>query len=340
MLQKRLAWALFVLLLVCVFSQQSWFWLFFCFINFPILLPPLRPSFLQTLRGQFWRTFGQMWSSPAMTTRDAGWRHEHQRGWEWREESEIWGGGGIRGGPPPPQESIILFNFFGRWKWDAVLHKRLAWALFVLLLSTLVCYQPTELIWALLFHKLSNFTPPPFHLSQRFVSQVSKSKTLLPPSSLQHQQSSGGLASNEVTCRATQALFNAAVTIVDWNVPLSSSDPPPSHPEGFTPGSPEHDDDFSSCAGPVVTFDEVARTPRARLQCGATYRVAQSEVEQDGSKSEYLSALKAASHPAWKEVVGADFGTLSEPGVPSDTSLPIGFRVHVCQFPQVCNWVN
>ena len=33
------------------------------------------------------------------------------------------------------------------------------WALFVLLSSTLVCYHPTELIWALLFHKFSHFTP-------------------------------------------------------------------------------------------------------------------------------------------------------------------------------------
>ena len=50
---------------------------------------------------------------------------------------------------------------------------RLAWVLFVLLLSTLVCYQPTELISAsffflFLFQKLSNFSPhfpvyPPPH---------------------------------------------------------------------------------------------------------------------------------------------------------------------------------
>ena len=40
-----------------------------------------------------------------------------------------------------------------RMWWDAVLQKRLAWALFVLLLSTLVCCQRTELIWAFfLFH--------------------------------------------------------------------------------------------------------------------------------------------------------------------------------------------
>ena len=39
--------------------------------------------------------------------------------------------------------------------WDVVLQKRLAWALFVLLLSTLVC-KPTELIWVFLFHN-SNF---------------------------------------------------------------------------------------------------------------------------------------------------------------------------------------
>ena len=40
-LQKRLAWALFVLCYQpsCVVSQQSWFGLF-CFINVPILLPP------------------------------------------------------------------------------------------------------------------------------------------------------------------------------------------------------------------------------------------------------------------------------------------------------------
>ena len=38
----------------------------------------------------------------------------------------------------------------------------LAWALFVLFLSTLVCCQPIELIWVFfLFHKFSNFTPPP-----------------------------------------------------------------------------------------------------------------------------------------------------------------------------------
>ena len=44
---------------------------------------------------------------------------------------------------------------------DVVLQKRLAWALFVWLLSTLVFCQPADLIWALLFHKFSNFTPPP-----------------------------------------------------------------------------------------------------------------------------------------------------------------------------------
>ena len=34
-------------------------------------------------------------------------------------------------------------------------------ALFVLLLSTLVCCQPTELFGLFLFNKFSNFTPPP-----------------------------------------------------------------------------------------------------------------------------------------------------------------------------------
>ena len=38
----------------------------------------------------------------------------------------------------------------------------LAYAFFVLLLSTLLCYQPTELIWAFfLFYLFSTFTPPP-----------------------------------------------------------------------------------------------------------------------------------------------------------------------------------
>ena len=46
-----------------------------------------------------------------------------------------------------------LFCFINL-QWDAVLQK-LAWALFVLLLSTFVCCQPTELIWAFLFHKFS-----------------------------------------------------------------------------------------------------------------------------------------------------------------------------------------
>ena len=37
-----------------------------------------------------------------------------------------------------------------KW-WDVVLQKRLAWTLFVLLLSTLMCCQPTELILSLFF---------------------------------------------------------------------------------------------------------------------------------------------------------------------------------------------
>ena len=47
---------------------------------------------------------------------------------------------------------------------DAVLQKRLAWALFVLLLSTLVCYQPTELIFGLIskFYTLQDNPTPVF----------------------------------------------------------------------------------------------------------------------------------------------------------------------------------
>ena len=45
--------------------------------------------------------------------------------------------------------------------WDAVLQKRLASALFVLLLSTFVCCQPTELIWIFFcFIKFSILLPP------------------------------------------------------------------------------------------------------------------------------------------------------------------------------------
>ena len=40
MLQKRLAWALFVLLFLCVISQLGWFGFFFV-SNYPILPPPL-----------------------------------------------------------------------------------------------------------------------------------------------------------------------------------------------------------------------------------------------------------------------------------------------------------
>ena len=39
--------------------------------------------------------------------------------------------------------------------------KRLAWALFVLLFSTLVCCQPTELIWVFLFHIYFPILLPP-----------------------------------------------------------------------------------------------------------------------------------------------------------------------------------
>ena len=54
--------------------------------------------------------------------------------------------------------------------------------LFVLLLSTLVCYQPTELIWAFLFHTFSNFTPPPLSpLAVSVCSLVSHAHALLRP---------------------------------------------------------------------------------------------------------------------------------------------------------------
>ena len=76
--------------------------------------------------------------------------------------------------PKPEQLRYSILSRFG-WGmyggmyiyWQAIIFqlyemgcgaKRLAWALFVLLLSTLVCRQRTELIWSFLFHKFSNFT--------------------------------------------------------------------------------------------------------------------------------------------------------------------------------------
>ena len=44
--------------------------------------------------------------------------------------------------------------------------------MFVLLLSTLVCCQPTELILGFLFHKLSNLPPPPTSSSKQTVVMV------------------------------------------------------------------------------------------------------------------------------------------------------------------------
>mgnify|MGYP003571741546 CR=1 FL=1 len=54
-----------------------------------------------------------------------------------------------------------LFTRWGAVKW--------AWAWFVLLLSTLVCCQPTELIWVSFFIYFINFTilPPPPSAWQR-----------------------------------------------------------------------------------------------------------------------------------------------------------------------------
>ena len=92
---------------LCVVSQQRWFGLFFCFINFPII-STFTPIFFIEI------SFVLL--------------------------------------PPPPLE----------W-WDAVLQKRLAWALFVLLLLTLVCCQPTKLIWCFINFPILPPPPPPFH---------------------------------------------------------------------------------------------------------------------------------------------------------------------------------
>ena len=80
------------------------------------------------------------------------------------------GGWGLRGswyGYFEDPHFFFIFYFFFPINYPISLlappspSKYFTWALFVLLLSTLVCYQPTELIWAFLFHKLSHFTPPP-----------------------------------------------------------------------------------------------------------------------------------------------------------------------------------
>ena len=64
--------------------------------------------------------------------------------------------------PPPIPSDFILFHKFCNFMlwWDAVLQKRLAWALFVLSLSTLVFCQLAELISGFfLFHKFCNWPP-------------------------------------------------------------------------------------------------------------------------------------------------------------------------------------
>ena len=65
----------------------------------------------------------------------------------------VGGGGGFY--------AIINRHFLRFTRWDAVLQKRLTWALFVLFLSTLMCCQPTDLIWAFLFHKFQFYSPLP-----------------------------------------------------------------------------------------------------------------------------------------------------------------------------------
>ena len=77
-----------------------------------------------------------------------------------------------------------------------MLQKRLAWALFVLLLSTLVCCQPTELIWA--FFCFINFPilpPPP---SLRVTSQRTNSQVV--PSGQQQQGSTSEGGCIQVGC--------------------------------------------------------------------------------------------------------------------------------------------
>ena len=56
-----------------------------------------------------------------------------------------------------------------------------AWALFVLLLSTLVCCQPTEVILDfVLFHTFSNFTASPLELPLDAAKVLAQGQELIP----------------------------------------------------------------------------------------------------------------------------------------------------------------
>ena len=87
---------------------------------------------------------------------------------------------GVLRHPPPSRAFLGLFcsSKFYQW-WDAVLQKRLAWALFALLLSTLVCCQPTELILSFfLFHKFFILPPPPHPQRALSHAKVQEAKSL------------------------------------------------------------------------------------------------------------------------------------------------------------------
>ena len=136
---------------------------------------------------------------------------------------------------PLRQYSSSKFPSFYEW-WDAVLQKRLAWALFVLLLSTLVCCQPTELILVWFF---SNFTPPPPQIA-KCLSECSLEE-LMTPKSLSVSRSSGDWGSffcweSMVNCNCLMAVLSCltyfthfpmlqpgvcfVVLTLDWVFPL------------------------------------------------------------------------------------------------------------------------
>ena len=120
---------------LCVVSQQRWFGLFFCFINFPII-STFTPIFFIEI------SFVLL--------------------------------------PPPPLE----------W-WDAVLQKRLAWALFVVFLLTesilgffvslVSLCQPTELIWVFFCFVIFPILlpPPPSSWLKSFIKIISPNTLLL-----------------------------------------------------------------------------------------------------------------------------------------------------------------
>ena len=148
-LQKQLAWALFVVVInIRVFSANITDFGLFCFISYFQFTPP-----------------------PPFPSSESQYDHERLNGHTAPFTFGIWGKVGLVFVWFLPWFLVFVIAcfffvclefqifrfvistfmpmfFLATFPSDAVLQKRLARALFVLLLSTLLCYQPTELIWA------------------------------------------------------------------------------------------------------------------------------------------------------------------------------------------------